>query len=131
VVALDGSKAAEAGLAMARELAATLESRLVLVQAYTIPPPGVDFVSYPSDLSTLLRESSEKYLAETARAGEEVACSLGPAVDIIAGEADRVDAGLVVMTSHGKGLVQRISLGSTTDRTIHRVKRPILVVPAA
>ena len=131
VVGLDGSEVAEAGLTMARELGAQLGSRLVLVRTYTIPTPGVDFVAYPVDLPTALREGSEEYLRQTARDNEGTVSRLGGAADAIVETAEQVDAGLVVLTSQGKGLTGRLALGSTTDRVLHSLKRPLLVVPAA
>jgi nucleotide-binding universal stress UspA family protein len=33
------------------------------------------------------------------------------------------------MTSSGKGLAERITLGSTTGRVMHTLHRPLLIVP--
>ncbi len=130
VVAVDGSAAAEQGLAVARGLAALFKSEIVLVRAYSLPPPaGIEFIAYPVDLMTTLQEASEAYLTATAAAGERTVARLAPPVEAIRAVADEVDAGLIVMTSHGKGLAQRIALGSTTDRALHSIERPILVVP--
>ena len=43
--------------------------------------------------------------------------------------ANKYDAGLIVLSSSGKGLARRIALGSTTDRVMHSVQRPLLIVP--
>lgn len=132
LVALDGSKEAEGGLQKARELAALLKAKVVLVRAYSVPPPaGIEFVAYPVDLTTSLKEAAEAYLAETAKAGEQTLCVLSSPVMAIAEAADHVNAGIVVMTSHGKGFAHRIALGSTTDRTIHTVRRPLLILPVS
>ena len=130
VVGVDGSPGAEAGLAMAREVAGLLGSRLIIVRAYNIPAPGVDFVAYPADVSAALRAGAEEYLASVARPGEETVCRMGGSVEVLDETAAQVDAGLVVLTSHGKGLAQRLALGSTTDRALHSLRRPLLVVPA-
>lgn len=132
VVALDGSEVAEGGLAVARELAGHLGAKVVLVRAYSIPPPaGIEFVAYPVDLTTSLQEAAEAYLAATAKPGEQTLCQLASPVDAIIEAADHVNAGLVVMTSHGKGAAHRIALGSTTDRAMHSIRRPLLVVPVS
>ena len=54
---------------------------------------------------------------------------LASPVEAIAEVAEKVAAGLVVMTSHGRGLAARIALGSNTDRAMHALHRPLLVVP--
>jgi nucleotide-binding universal stress UspA family protein len=132
LVALDGSREAEAGLELARELAAALGAQVALVRAYSVPPPaGIEFVAYPVDLVTTLQEGAEEYVAKTAREGERSFVVLGSPVDAIQQVADQLDAGLVVMTSHGKGFAQRVALGSSTDRAMHTLKRPLLVVPVA
>ena len=43
--------------------------------------------------------------------------------------AEQHNAGLIVLTSTGKGLAKRVALGSTTDRVVHSTKRSVLVVP--
>lgn len=130
VVALDGSEIAEVGLELARELAGHLGAKVVLVRAYSFPPPaGIEFVAYPVDLTTSLREAAEAYLTQTAKPGEQALCQLAPPVQAIIEAADHVNAGLVVMTAHGKGAAQRIALGSNTDRAMHSLRRPLLIVP--
>jgi nucleotide-binding universal stress UspA family protein len=131
LVALDGSKTAEVGLAAARELAALLGVKVVLTRAYSIPPPvGVEFVAYPVDLTASMKEATELYLKEAATGGETVYAVMAPPVDGIEDVADRSGASLVVMTSSGKGLAARLTLGSVTDRAMHSLKLPLLVVPA-
>jgi nucleotide-binding universal stress UspA family protein len=130
LVALDGSETAEHGLALARDLADRIGAKVVLMRAYSIPPPvGVEFVAYPVDLTASMKEATELYLKEAAQPGEEMYAIMAPAVDGIEDVADRTGASLVVMTSSGKGLAARLTLGSVTDRAMHSVKLPLLVVP--
>jgi nucleotide-binding universal stress UspA family protein len=130
LVGLDGSPTAERGLAAAREIARILGVGVALVRAYSIPPPvGVEFVAYPVDLTASLREATELYLKEVAQESEEVYAVMAPPVDAIDDAAARTNASLVVLTSHGKGFAQRIALGSVTDRAVHTIKRPLLIVP--
>lgn len=130
LIALDGSPTAEAGLVIGRDLAAALGQRVALVRAYSIPPPvGIEFVAYPVDLTASLKEGTEEYLGSVARAGEDRYAIMAPSVDAIQDAAERSRAGLVVMTTRGKGFARRIALGSTTDRAMHDLKRPLLIVP--
>ena len=130
LVALDGSEEGEAGLPLARELGKALGSRIVLIRAYNMPPAvGVEFAPYPADFLTTLETDAEDYLRHTAKPGEEALCVQSSAAEAIEQAADDQDAGLVVVASHGRGFAARLALGSTTDRLIHAVKRPMLIVP--
>jgi nucleotide-binding universal stress UspA family protein len=130
LVALDGSPEAERGLAAGREVAKLFDAGVALVRAYSIPPPvGVEFVAYPVDLSESLREGAEGYLKGVAAEGEQTFAIMLPPADAIDEAAESCGASLVVVTSHGKGFAQRLTLGSVTDRVVHTCKRPILVVP--
>jgi nucleotide-binding universal stress UspA family protein len=130
LVGLDGSPEAEKGLAAAREVAKRLDLRVVLVRAYTLPPAvGLEFGTYPADILPMLKESAEAYLNQVAHPGEEKYTALDSAAGAVEEGAEKTGAALIVLTSHGKGAVDRLALGSTTDRVMHSVKRPLLVVP--
>ena len=130
LVALDGSEDAEKGLALARELAAKAELPLVLLRAYSVPPPaGIEFSYYPADLSATLEAAAREYLQATAKPGERTVLVQGDAATAILEVAEQEKASLIVMTSTGKGLMKRLALGSTTDRVVHGTHRPVLVVP--
>jgi len=131
IVGLDGSEAAEVGLGMARELAARLGVELYLVEAFDpLPPLAVEVGFYPVDLTDSMEESARTYLQGIQRPAERVECTVGPADAVIEEVARRVGAGLIVLSSHGKGLAKRITLGSITDRVMHHSQRPLLIVPA-
>ncbi len=131
LIALDGSEGAEKGLALGRELAALLGSPVTLVRSYSIPPPvGVEFAYYPADLLETLQSSTSDYLNATVKPGEKSLMAQGYPAQVIVSAADEIDAGLVVMTSTGKGRAARIALGSATDRVLHSLKRSLLIVPS-
>ncbi|KAA0233423.1 MAG: universal stress protein [Dehalococcoidia bacterium] len=130
LVALDGSPEAEAGLRDARELAGRADLKLTLVRAISVPPPvGIEFAYYPPDILTTMQAAAQDYLKSVARPGEETRLVHGGAALAIEQTAAEIDAGLIVMTSRGKGLAARLALGSTTDRVLHSVQRPLLIVP--
>lgn len=132
LVGLDGSEEGERGLAMARELAAASNLPLVLVRAFSIPPPaGIEFTYYPADLATTLEDAAKEYLQATAKPGEKALIMQGDAAGSILDVSEQENASLIVVSSTGKGLAKRIALGSTTDRIVHRTKRPVLIVPKA
>ncbi len=130
LVCVDGSEEAERGLAVARELAAKEKLKVVIIRSFTMPPPvGIEFAAYPADLFNTLEQAAKEYLAATAKSGEETVLMQGDAAGAILETSEKLDAGLIVMTSTGKGLTKRIALGSTTDRVIHGTQRAVLVIP--
>jgi nucleotide-binding universal stress UspA family protein len=76
-----------------------------------------------------LRAAAEEYLTQIAAPSEKALVEQGFPAAVIADAATRLDAGLVVVASSGKGLAARIALGSTTDRLMHSLHRPLLIVP--
>lgn len=130
LVALDGSPEAEKGLKLARDLAAQMNAPLALVRAYSIPPPvGIEFSYYSPEVLTSFQQATEDYLKQVALPGEQAYAVQASASIGIEETANQVDAGLVVMTTRGKGLAERLTLGSTTDRVMHNLRRPLLLVP--
>ncbi|MCZ2110421.1 MAG: universal stress protein [Dehalococcoidia bacterium] len=129
LVALDGSEEGERGLPLARELAAKRDAKVILIRAFNLPPAmGVEFAPYPADLLITLQADAEEYLRQTAKAGETAVCVQSTAAEGIAQAAEQFDAGLVVVAAHGRGFAARLALGSTTDRLMHMIKRPMLIV---
>lgn len=65
------------------------------------------------------------------RAGVESATELveGTPADVILERS--ADFDLVVMGSHGKGLWERLTVGSVTQAVLRRITRPMLIVHAA
>lgn len=132
LIALDGSEEAERGLHLGREIAAKVGAHVSLLRSYNIAPPvGVEFGYYPVDVVEALRKGAEEYLNNTARPGEEKYVVQASAAIGIEEAANRIDAGLVVLASRGKGLAGRLAFGSTTDRVMHSLHRPMLIVPPA
>jgi len=131
LVGLDGSPVGEQALPVARDLAKRLGVSVALVRAYEIPPStGSEFVVYQGDVLTEIREAAEEYIAGAAQPGERALTIMRSAAPAVVDTSDEIRAGLVVLTSHGKGFMRRITLGSTTDRVLHSIKRPLLVLPA-
>ena len=52
----------------------------------------------------------------------------GPVADVLQGYARRHDVDLIVMTTHGRTGISRLSLGSVTDSLIRHTTIPVLVV---
>jgi nucleotide-binding universal stress UspA family protein len=52
----------------------------------------------------------------------------GPVCDMIVESAEACDANLVILGAHGYGPVERYFVGTTTDRVLTRLARPMLIV---
>jgi len=134
LIGLDGSEAAEQALRVGRSLAARMEAPVALVRAWDVPAQALAFyegyAEYPADnLFASAAAIADEYLKRTATPREKVLVPQGAPAPVIANAATRLDAGLVVVASSGKGLAARIALGSTTDRLMRSLHRPLLIVP--
>lgn len=135
---LDGSRLAEESLraacATARRTGAVLH--MVLVHHPVAPNPDSTTMSSAIDeLDRLAREGEERYLADAAercreRYGARVEAVIldGPVAETVAAQVERVGAGLVVMTTHGRGVVSRFWLGSVADHLLRHLEVPILLL---
>lgn len=107
-----------------------------------VAPPNPDFVGYEPGPITVrnavagqLRDEHRKLQAiekKLACDGLLVAALLiqGYAADKILAEAERTCADLIVMGSHGHGLLRHLVVGSVTEGILRKVKCPVLIVPA-
>jgi hypothetical protein len=87
-----------------------------------------DFVEEPDALVNARQQLND--LAKGLRnAGidTEVHARVGAVVPIIDSVADRVDADLIVMTTHGRLGVSRAIEGSFADAVLHSTHRPVLL----
>jgi nucleotide-binding universal stress UspA family protein len=132
LVPLDGSAEAERALEVARDLAARAKAKVALVRAWQLPPPGgFEYSYYSEDVIATFKTTAEQYIANVAKPDETRYVAQGAAAMVIQEAATQFDAGLVVMTSSGKGLARRLALGSITDRMMHTLHRPLLIIPPA
>jgi nucleotide-binding universal stress UspA family protein len=138
LLAIDASKEAEVARAAAADLARRSGAELHLVTAYQ--PVSAVVYGYPGyvvpqDLADrLVSEAHELLSAELQqieRFGAHVASSRagqGPPAEVIALAAAEVDADLVVVGSRGLGALARMMVASVSERVVHTVHRPVLIV---
>ncbi len=60
---------------------------------------------------------------------EKVICSVGHPMDEILSTADAEQCDLILLGSHGKGLLRSTFLGSVSRSVLDRSRRPVFVVP--
>jgi nucleotide-binding universal stress UspA family protein len=139
LVAVDFSETTELVMRVARRLAASLEAPVWLVHA---AEPEPDFVGYDAgpdvvrdQVARELRDEHKKLQAladELRDAGIDVTAMLvqGPTVETLLAEAEKQGADLIIVGSHGRGMVGEMFLGSVSKGLIRAGQCPVTVVPA-
>jgi nucleotide-binding universal stress UspA family protein len=138
LVPLDGSAFAEQAVETARSIAARTGAGIefVTVQQPAIPATRVSGAP-PLDprIDHELRQSLQSYLdrmigAQKSRDGVTVEGRLreGAAAEEIVAHAKECGADLIAMTTHGRGGLERLWLGSVADRVIRSANVPVLLV---
>ncbi|MHB1375121.1 MAG: universal stress protein [Thauera sp.] len=67
-------------------------------------------------------------MASRHRVQPDVHLVVGNVLAEVAGYADAIDADLVVMGARGAGFMRELLIGSTTERVLRKISRPLLVV---
>jgi nucleotide-binding universal stress UspA family protein len=133
VVGVDGSAEAQRGLLFAADLSATLGSELVVVHAYGLvdlyrgSPPDVH--ARERQIDHLLQYEWCAPLADRTDVKWRCHCVQGSAVEGLLRAADDVDAGFIVVGSHGAGASSEPLLGSTSHHVVLNSHRPVIIVP--
>jgi nucleotide-binding universal stress UspA family protein len=136
LVPLDGSATAEAALdeaiVLARQLGATLDLVQVVPLPWAVYGPAVE-VWVRDDIDGLLAQGADDYLAQVQqRIPETVATERhvlrGAPGPSILDHAERTNADLIVMGTHGRSGVSRLILGSVADQVVRAGKSPVLLV---
>jgi nucleotide-binding universal stress UspA family protein len=141
VVPLDGSELAEQAVSVAAGLADDLGVPVHLLRVLDVDALRATVQAGSHAAAAYMRSQeevqryAEEYLAEQAQhlrnqnltATAEVLTG-SPAVTLL--DAMRPDD-LVVMTTHGRGGVRRMLLGSVADKLVRAAAAPVLLVPAS
>ena len=138
LVPLDGSAFAEQALPIAIEIAQAARARVRLVLVHQTASVLSDRRD-TGDLSTKARLAALKaergYLRQVAARVKEVTGTKvtgvtlhGPIAATLGEHIDLTGADLVVMTTHGRGMLERAWLGSVADALLRTVKVPMLLV---
>ncbi len=146
VVPLDGSELAEAALDQAREIAGKFGSTVILLRAidpvsrliatqapglYETPTSAQVNVELLEEVVDAERAEATKYLeaVQTRIGGKcEYVVVEGSASDAIIDVAQEKKAGLIVMSSHGRGGLGRVVFGSVAGHILHHSHIPVLLI---
>ena len=134
LVPLDGSPFGEHALPLAAGIARRASATLHLVHVHvTIGGLGIDVM--PSSDDSAQRERERDYLAEVQqRLAQEPGLAVtttvldDPVVEALHGYTVDHAIDLVAMTTHGRGALSRLWLGSVTDRLVRQSPAPVLLV---
>jgi nucleotide-binding universal stress UspA family protein len=133
LLALDGSAWAEAALPHAAALAARLGARLLLVRpSWVGVPPGPGAAGQRKRARTqgrvYLRHAAGRVRQAFPCLDLGVALPAGRAPEAILDEAALVDAGLIVVATHGRDDATRWGLGRVAEGVASRAAMPVLLV---
>lgn len=140
LVPLDGSHRAERILPYVEELALKFDSRVTLLQIadlnLTLNSP-YEAIPYSSAAEAERRvKEAQAYVAgwEGSLKSRGIQCrsivETGVIVDTILRVADRVQADVIAMASHGRAGLSRVFYGSVAAGVLARADRPLLLVRA-
>jgi nucleotide-binding universal stress UspA family protein len=137
MVPLDGSRFAEWALpravAIARAAAAKLELVAVHVPAALSPTPDGSGFDLGWDRS-MTRSITDYLVSLRSRISRESGVECGTSVrsggvrEMLLDHAEEVEPDLIAMTTHGRGPLQRMWLGSVADAMVRHARHPVLLV---
>lgn len=137
MVPLDGSAEAESALPLAQQLASTFGNPLVLIRVVDqqpFAPVGLPPAPIPVGILERVSQEAQAYLErkrlELVQAGlrVETVHPLGPTPHILERYACEGKVGLVVIASHGRGLMGQLALGSIARHLLVHLPGPVLLV---
>ena len=103
---------------------------VVSVLVPVVPPsPGIVWGTIDDQVRLArVREALEQLLAERGLGDATSHVLIGTPGTMIAELATEIDAGLIVVTSHGRTGIVRAALGSVAERVVRLARCPVLVL---
>jgi nucleotide-binding universal stress UspA family protein len=139
LAAVDLSDVTTAVVHEAELLATALAAPLTLL--HVAQPDPNEFVGYQAGPQSVIESRAHKLEVEQATL-EKLAASLryrgleaeallveGPTAETILQEADRLDASMLILGSHGHGMLYHAFVGSVSAAVVKESRRPVLIVP--
>lgn len=136
VLPIDFSELSMAAVPWARRMAAVMNGAVHCI--YTVEPPQVysalDMApAIPLPTTEELTESAAQQLAAFAKEqlpgiDTETAVLIGKPSEQIIAYANKIDAALIVMTTHGYSGLEHVVLGSTTEAVLRKATCPVLSI---
>jgi universal stress protein F len=134
LVGLDSSPRAKEVLAAAIDLAQRTGAKLRLLRAVGLPPelPANVWALPPTQVTEMFLATARRELEEASKQVppnllEGLGAQVGVAWDAICSAAREQDADMIVIGSHGYGILDRL-LGTTAAKVVNHADRSVLVV---
>lgn len=139
LVAVDFSPVSERQLEIVGRLAKGIWREVYLLH---VAEPEPDFIGFQPGPDVVRKQVADEYhrehrrlqeMAETLRQQGVDATALlvqGSIVETILEKAEDLEAGLIIVGSHGHGAAYGLLVGSVSRGVIQRARIPVLVVPA-
>jgi nucleotide-binding universal stress UspA family protein len=129
LVPLDGSPHAKAAVSVAADIAIRTDAQLHLVHVVEVPE-ALAYPEYRAEDRAWAEQELAEIAAETAPGRVAVSTSVreGRILEEIQKEVAEWKADLMVMTTHGRGGVSRLWMGSVADRCVRSSSVPVLLV---
>jgi len=139
LAAVDFSETSEAVVKLAEELASASGADVMLLHAAAPNPDFVGFEAGPQHV----RDDRAHRLQEERRALRRLSDGLrrrgteaqgrvveGATVETVLHEAERLEADMIIVGSHGRGVIARALLGSISRGVLEGATCPVVVVPS-
>jgi nucleotide-binding universal stress UspA family protein len=139
LAAVDFSAVTHQVLEILGRIAEAMPAKVYLVH---VAPPDPAFVGYGAGPKAVRGQVAAEHharhqqlqdLADVLRArGVDTTALLlqGATVDALIAEARKLEAGLIVLGSHGHGAVHKLLVGSVAEGVVRQSELPVLLVPA-
>ena len=138
LVCIDFSDSTEKVVSNSEKLAKSVSAKLWILH---VAEPEPDFVGYDVG-PQYIRDSLAEQFHQEHRLAQEIAEKMrekgleatalliqGPTAEVILETAEKVEADIIVIGTHGKGAVYHLLVGSVSEAVIHKAECPIFVVP--
>ena len=138
LVAVDLSDQSSIVVEAARQLAAETGAKVWLIHVAAPDPAFVGYDVGPQyERDAAAKEFRQEHvqiqtIADSFRAAGIDATALliqGMTSETIVSEADRLKAGMIIVGSHGGGIIRNLLVGSISEGVLRNAKCPVLVVP--
>lgn len=137
LVPTDFGSASASALAMAVDLARAFDAKLTLLHVWEIPIyPYMDFMLNSAVISEVEEAATKGLAAAVAELRKQLPSAqsklkTGTAWEAIIEATDEISADLIVMGTHGRHGLSRVTLGSVAEKVVRLSKVPVLTVHAA
>ncbi len=138
LVAIDFSDSSQQMFEYVKELGKVLSGKIWLLH---VAEPDPEFVGYevdPPEMRDAVARRFHKEHQQLQRLGqelrsEEMDCVAllvqGPTVETILRQIEKLSVDMVILGSHGKGILRHLLVGSTSEGVMQKSSIPVLIIP--